>query len=125
MHYNKLTPKSARKTDCVAFIFFVFGALFSLHLMFTLLHSKDVYNPVRNEITTKILTNYEAHQDKVLNFLNEKTLELDNLLLHTDELELESLRRIFFIETHMNEWRTLNNPRQACSIESAGNILVP
>ncbi len=50
--------------------------------------------------------------------------QLKNILIDEEKLKISSKNQIFLIETHMEKERIISNPRQACSVESAGmNIL--
>lgn len=44
-----------------------------------------------------------------------------NILSDEEILKNSVSRQIFMIETNLDEERVLDNPRQACSVESAGN----
>lgn len=45
---------------------------------------------------------------------------MKNLLSDDEMLKSEKFKKIFFIESHQENNRSLTNPRQACSVESAG-----
>jgi len=84
--------------------------------------------------TTIKLTNFYGKDEFRLNnqalkmkirlnkFLEAKTLKLENILNDEEFLEDEKSKKIFFLETHVDEVRILDNPRQACSVESAGKF---
>lgn len=48
------------------------------------------------------------------------TFKLKNLQNDENILNDKNVKKIFFIETHLNLFRKIDNPRQACSVESAG-----
>ena len=48
--------------------------------------------------------------------------KLKNLKNDEELLADKNFKKIFFIETHLDLIRKLDNPRQACSVESAGKI---
>ncbi|XP_070507589.1 lactosylceramide 4-alpha-galactosyltransferase-like [Chironomus tepperi] len=52
-------------------------------------------------------------------FFEPKTFKLENILSDSEFLEDEKTKKIFLLETHMDEVRILENARQACSVESA------
>jgi hypothetical protein len=47
-------------------------------------------------------------------------IKIKNLLDDEEKLKMSWKHQIFFIESHMEQLRNLTNPRQACSVESAG-----
>jgi hypothetical protein len=66
---------------------------------------------------TIIFTNLNSDSMKVTpgQFLLQNILNDEKKIFQSDG------NQIFFIETHLNEFRELKNTRQACSVESAGN----
>lgn len=48
------------------------------------------------------------------------TFKLKNLQNDENILKDKNVKKIFFIETHLDLFRKIENPRQACSVESAG-----
>lgn len=48
------------------------------------------------------------------------SIPLKNILSDEKVLKVSARRQIFLIETHMDKERSLNNSRQACTVESAG-----
>jgi hypothetical protein len=56
---------------------------------------------------------------ELLTILN---LPLKNILSDDATLKVSSKHQIFLIEAHMNKERSLDNARQACSVESAGSV---
>ena len=53
-------------------------------------------------------------------FQEARTLTIKNIQEDEEILMNKNYEKIFFIETHMDEVRILDNPRIACSVESAG-----
>ncbi|CAG9806897.1 unnamed protein product [Chironomus riparius] len=51
-----------------------------------------------------------------------KTLIVKSIQEDEEILKSEKFNKLFFIETHMDEMRILDNPRIACSIESAARV---
>lgn len=50
---------------------------------------------------------------------------LQNILTESDvSLNNEKIKKIFFVETHLNKDRELTNARQACSVETAGKKII-
>jgi hypothetical protein len=47
---------------------------------------------------------------------------LKNILSDEATLNVSGSRQIFLLETHMDKERILSNPRQACTVESAGKF---
>lgn len=45
---------------------------------------------------------------------------LENILRDEQKILKSNGNQVFFIETHLDEFRELKNARQACSVESAG-----
>lgn len=60
-----------------------------------------------------------AENDLIENFLS-LSYPLKNILSDEANLNVSATRQIFLLETHMNKERYLENPRQACTVESAG-----
>lgn len=58
--------------------------------------------------------------NNVKEFLEPRTLIVKNIVEDEEILKSENIKKIFFIETHMDEVRIMDKPRIACSIESAG-----
>lgn len=58
-----------------------------------------------------------SKQNELVKVLN---IPLKNILSDDNILKVSSQRQIFLIEAHMNKERSLDNARQACSVESAG-----
>lgn len=49
---------------------------------------------------------------------------LEDILNDEQKIMKTNGNQIFFIETHLDEFRDLKNARQACSVESAGEIFL-
>ena len=49
---------------------------------------------------------------------------LRNILMDEKSLNISAHRQIFLIETHLEKERNLTNPRQACTVESAGEKIL-
>lgn len=110
---NKLT-----KPDCMIWQYFMLGAICLLFFVIATLKLSNFYSDdqfYNQALTFKIRLNQ---------FLEAKTLKLENILDDSEFLEDEKSRKIFLLETHMDDVRILDNPRQACSVESAGMNIV-
>lgn len=58
--------------------------------------------------------------NKIQKLVSVLKLPLKNIMSDEAQLKVSSKRQIFLIEAHMNKERSLENARQACSVESAG-----
>ena len=97
--------------------YFMLGALCLAFFIFTTIKLTNFYGK-------ELRLNNQALNMKIrLNqFLEAKTLKIENILNDEEFLEDEKSKKIFFLETHVDEVRILDNPRQACSVESAGRF---
>jgi hypothetical protein len=67
------------------------------------------------------LVNVIEKLKEVENFNEEKfSFRLKNILENDEKLENPKIKKIFFIESHLETIRSLDKSMQACSIESAG-----
>jgi hypothetical protein len=122
------------KTQQIAFFAFVFAILIFYRVF---LHESNYFDSIDFTYNTK---------EKILPLLSsdninyEKEEEIDELeeiksYVHKmEQFQLESVQendqllwdknvgKIFFIESHLSKERTLENVRQACSVEAAGEL---
>ena len=101
-----ITKKKPKLHTCVALKYLIFGFFGLIYVIFSILKNVNHYSEDKN--------------DELKDFLKPKTLSLKNILEDGKILEDEKFKKIFFIETHMDEVKILDNPRIACSVESAG-----
>jgi len=104
---------------CAIWQYFVIFIFCIIILGYSLLLISNSYN---NESSSTQRSNLQAHDEhrKVKLFLSPKILKLNNILDDDEFLRNDRYKKIFFVETHMEELRTIEKPRQACSVESAG-----
>lgn len=108
---NKLT-----KPDWMIWQYFILGAICLVFFIFATIKLNHFYSNDQfsnQELTFKIRLNQ---------FMEAKTIKLENILDDSEFLEDDKSKKIFLLETHLNEVRILDNPRQACSVESAGEV---
>lgn len=63
---------------------------------------------------------YQKNEDECEAF--QTYFPLKNVLSDESSLNVSKSRQIFLLETHMEKERILTNPRQACTVESAGKL---
>lgn len=52
------------------------------------------------------------------------TIPLKNIMDDEAVLNVSSQSQIFFVDTHLDRKRKIKSSRQACSVESAGNMMI-
>jgi hypothetical protein len=68
-------------------------------------------------------TNVDEEEKESKEFFPVFSFPLKNILSDEATLNVSASHQVFLIETHMNKERSLTNPRQACTVESAGKFL--
>lgn len=117
MVYNKTVSSDF---ECKNLLFFLLGIFFTLNLIYLLSPSSrskmivDYHGIERNLSNTLMISKY------IDKFLTTKALKLKNFMDEDQILKEAEFDNIFFIETHMNDMKIIENPRQACSVETAG-----
>jgi hypothetical protein len=102
-------------------LFVIFSTLFIFYTI-VIITQHDI-----NDSKNYYKTSYESNQD-LIRILESPTISLSryfplqNIINRdvNDSINYVTKKKIFFIETHLNRKRKLENPRQACSVESAG-----
>ena len=117
MRYQSI-PNKLTKPSCMILQYFMLGALCLAFFIFTTINSTNYYGKDEFRLHNQALN----MKIRLNQFLEAKTLKLENILNDEEFLEDEKSKKIFFLETHVNEVRILDNPRQACSVESAGRF---
>lgn len=92
-------------------IYFIFCIVVVKHKVFDYLTLSENY--------AKTLNNEYSGQS----YFKPNLLKLENLLDENHILKTSNEQNIYFLETHMNGTRIIDNARQACSVESAGGIV--
>lgn len=99
------------KRPCVYLVVIIYLA-FSV-LLITHNFSSEYVQVKRNEPYREVVEDIKI-------FLDPKLLKLENLMDEDENLKSGKKQNIFFIETHMDGTRIIENARHACTIESAG-----
>lgn len=101
--------------------YLIVGSCIFVYLSYTIITNLNLYKePIYNIRINHTHLNIGVINTEVKYFLEAKLLNLKNILDDEEILKNENFEKIFFIETHVDEVRTLNEPRIACSVESAG-----
>ncbi|KAL7024958.1 hypothetical protein ACKWTF_013272 [Chironomus riparius] len=114
MRYQSLSNKLL-KPDCMIWQYFMLGAFCLLFLILATYKLTNLYS----EEEIQLYSPSPIMKISLAQFLEAKTLLLENILSDIEFLEDEKNKKIFFIESHMDAMRILDNPRHACSVESA------
>lgn len=117
---NQISLKRIKIPNSFTILYFFFGIICVMVLGYSFLNATDL---CRGDVLSKFLLNNsvdEKNQDTLNKFLSAKTLKLGNILDDDEILKSDMFKKVFLIESHMNEMRVLDNARQACSVESAG-----
>ncbi|KAG5667862.1 hypothetical protein PVAND_015831 [Polypedilum vanderplanki] len=65
---------------------------------------------------------YSKNYFSVDKFAIEKTHQIENYLIDEEKLKNSNSQQIFFLETYLDSVRSIDNPRQVCSIEAAARM---
>lgn len=103
-------------TKCPTWQYFVFFVFCSITFGYSIYLISNSYNTESKLVLHKNLEDCK----EIKNFLTPKILKLRNFLNDDKFLKNDKFKKIFFIETHLEELRIIDKPRQACSVESAG-----
>ncbi|KAL7024956.1 hypothetical protein ACKWTF_013270 [Chironomus riparius] len=101
----------------------IVGSCILVYLSYTIVKESNYYDQqcyeirqIHSDLDTKLLN------VDVEDFMEPKTLIVKSIQEDEEILKSEKFNKLFFIETHMDEMRILDNPRIACSIESAARV---
>ena len=101
--------------------YLIIGSCILVYLSNTIVKNSNYYDQQNYDIRL-----IHSHLDvallnvKVKDFFEARALIIKNIQEDEEILKSENYKKLFFIETHMDEVRIIDNPRIACSIESAG-----
>ncbi|XP_070507612.1 alpha-1,4-N-acetylglucosaminyltransferase-like isoform X1 [Chironomus tepperi] len=102
----------------------IFLAYSFIAICFLFYLSYTVFQNSNYEDIPIIQSNFDVglYNDEIVDFLEPKTLVIKNINEDESILKSENIKKLFFIETHMEEVRIFDNPRIACTVESAASI---